>query len=147
MSKENIQFDIGASLFAMCKQFMVDQGLDTEDWEVFDFDAHTVQQGFPDKHLVGIAEYSLTEQQGMYEGHCMVIICTKQDDSQLKILKPLVSKMFNRLKVTSSIPIYEEATGNTLGNLKTMDGTEASAIARTSGRPLQAVNIRFGAAI
>ena len=144
MSYENIQLDVGASLLALCKQFIIDEGL--RDFQVFDFDTHTVTQDFPDTNLVGVAEYSLIEDEGLYTGHCMFIVSTLQDDMQLSTLKPTVSKLFNRLKSGSTAPVVEMATGLEIGNIKTMLGTEASAVSRTKGRPLQAINVHFGVA-
>ena len=142
MSYDDVQFDVGKSLIKMCNDFIVSNSL--TDFQVFDFDAHASLNELPETNLIGIAEYSLTELGGYYSGSCMVIVSTKQSDSDLTVLRPVVSKMFNRVKSDSVITVVEGDTGSVLGNLKVMAGTEAMAVARTKSRPLQAMNISFG---
>lgn len=142
MSYDNIQYDVRSSLLKMCKDFITQNSL--TGYEVFDFDAHAGVNDLPNNHLIGIAEYSLGEMSDTYEGECMVIICTKQDDTNLKELYPNTSKMFARLKAGRTIPVVQSDDGVVIGNLKVHSGTEAMSVARTKARPLQAINISFG---
>lgn len=147
MNNPDLHFNVQASLQKMCYDFIVENSLVTEDWESFDFDAHTVENDLPNKGLVGVGEFSLTEEDDMFYGDCMIMISTPQDDSNLKKLKPLTSKMFFKLRGGNTIQLVDGDNGIVGGVIKFMSGTQAMPIARTKSRPLQIFNLRFGLTI
>ena len=142
MSYENLHYDVNSSLLMMCKDFITDNSL--TDFDVFDFDAHASLNDLPNNHLAGVAEFSMMENGDSYDGHCTILVCTKQDDANLKILKPTVSKMFARLKTGREIQLVQSTDALVLGNLKIKSGTEALPVARTETRPLIAITVNFG---
>ena len=145
MAYEDLYLDVNSSILKLCKDFITDNAL--VGFQVFDFDAHASLNDLPNNHLVGVAEYSLMENSDSYEGECMLIICTKQDDANLKILKPVVSKLFSRVKAGKEIPLVQSTNALVLGNLKLKPGSEAMPVSRTESRPLIAINISFGLAL
>ena len=98
-------------------------------------------------HLIGIAEYSLTEFNDQYEGEAMLIISSNQDDANLVVMRPHVTKLFNLLKTGMEIPIIRSVDGYMLGNLKLKAGSSVMPVARTQSRPLQAISFSFGLAL
>ena len=138
----DIQLNLRASLLKMCNDFIFDNTL--TDFENFDFDAHAGIQDLPNTHLIGISELSLTEDKELYYGECMAMICTKQDDTNLKNLYPVNSKLFDALRADKSYPLVDSSNGQTIGRIVVKLGTTSLPVAFTKSRPLQVIAFSFG---
>ena len=146
MLYDNLYMDVSSSLLKFCKDYIDQNSLD-DDFDVFDFDAHASLNDIPTSNLIGIAEYSLTEFNDQYEGEAMLIISSNQDDANLVVMRPHVTKLFNLLKTGMEIPIIRSVDGYMLGNLKLKAGSSVMPVARTQSRPLQAISFSFGLAL
>lgn len=140
----NAYQDINRSLLAYCNNFLIRH--DIKDVDIFDFDAHAVEQELPDQDLIGIGEYSIENQTDKYHVTCMFIVCTKADDTQLKRLRNLVGSLFAELRPQNSgepFKIVDEA-GLKRGYMTVMDNVLVGPVGSNKTRPVQAIAVAFG---
>lgn len=139
----NAYEDVQRSLLAYCNGFLDRNGV--EDFEVFDFDAHSVEQELPDSDLIGIGEYSIENMTDHYNVTCMVIVCTKADDTGLRRLRATMGKLFSELKPRNSGNPFKvvDTSGVTRGYLAVMDNVLVGPIGNTKTRPVQAMSVSF----
>lgn len=139
----DIYRDIHSSLLKYCKDFVA-ANYSSTGFQIFDFDAHGSVNDLPAVPLIGVAEYALTDNVSLYEGECSIIVATQQDDYNLKLLRPVISKLFDALKANSHINVIRSSDGQIIGRLVLKEGVSVSPVARTKTRPLQAINLMFG---
>lgn len=141
----SVYSDVKRSLFAYCNQFLTRHGL-TDQFETFDFDSHTSQQELPNKHLIGIMEYSIQKDNGLYSATCMIMVCTLATDAGNVVLEGVIDKLFNEL---GNGPGFYDVTivdsgGVNRGLLSVMDDIVAFPAAETRTRPLQGIATSWG---
>lgn len=140
----NAYEDCQRSLLAYCKNFLTRNSI--SGFEVFDFDAHAVEQQLPDSDLIGIGEYSIENQTDMHHVTCMLIICTKSDDTSLDRLRPVMGAIYKELVPGNTgeiLPVVDN-TGMKRGYLTVMDNVLVGPVGSTKTRPIQAVGLSFG---
>lgn len=135
--------DIHASLLNFCTKTR-EGNEDLTDWLTYDFDAHATTSDIPEQDLVGIAEYSLIDEDKTYGATCMLIICTKADDAGLKRLRGAVNIFKDLLRPTAMITTVKDSDGSIVGNLILKPPVHIMPIANTSGRPLVALALQLG---
>lgn len=135
--------DIHTSILAYCKGFLTRHSL--TGFEVFDFDAHAMIKEMPNKHLIGISDYSIENQTDMYVVTCVLAVCT-YNDTNLKILYDTMGKMFAELRpgATGERFAVVDANGIKRGYMTVMDNVMAMPVGRTDTRPFQGIAISFG---
>lgn len=135
--------DFLRSLQAYCNDFLTRKAI--TGFEVFDFEAHAVENELPNFDLIGINDYMVENQKDMYEVSCVLTICTKADDQNLNRLRGAISAMFAELKPgKTDIPIKSK-TGLTLGNFVVHDPVTVIPVGKTKTRPIQGIAVSFGA--
>lgn len=141
----NPYIDIHRSILAYCKSFLTRNGI--TGFEVFDYDAHAVTQELPDKHLIGLSDYSIENQTDMYEVTCIIAVCTKSNDANLKILYETIDKLFSELRPGSTGERFQivDNSGIKRGYLTVQDNVLVMPVGRTDTRPFQGIAISFGA--
>ena len=141
----NAYEDIKRSLLSYCNNFLPRNSI--EDFEVFDFDTHAVEQKLPDKDTIGISEYSITNNTDMYIITCMIVVCTKSDDTGLQRLDQAIGRLFNELTPGNTGELFSilDENGIRRGYLTVMDEVFVGSVAKTETRPLKAIAVSFGA--
>lgn len=137
--------DINRSILAYCNGVITRHGL--EGFQTFDFDAHAVEQELPKEDLIGISEYTIKNLTDHYLVTCMILICTRSDDSNLHRLRPAVDALFQELKPGASGELFSILDENGLrrGYLTVMDDVEATAPGSTKTRPVSGIMLQFAA--
>lgn len=138
--------DIHTSILAYCKGFLTRNSI--TGFQVFDFDAHAVTQELPvDKHLIGLADYSIENQTDMYAVTCVIAVCTLSTDNDLKVLYDTMGKLFAELRPGASGERFAilDSTGLKRGYMTIHDNVMAMPVGRTDTRPFQGIAISFGA--
>lgn len=143
VADDNVYENVRISLLKFCKD-LIDELELTEDFEVFDFDAHATVDELPPKHLIGLAEYALENNDRLYTATGMFVVCTRADDEETKMLRNVISKIFSKLKPGRPLAKVENSTGDNIGFITTLAPVETMPIAATKGRPLMAVASQFG---
>lgn len=139
-------FDIHTSILAYCKGFLQRTAF-AADFQVFDFDAHAVIQELPNKHLIGISDYSIENQKDMYMVTCVIAVCTMSTDNDLDVLYQVMDGLFSELKPGATGERFPVLDGNGVkrGYLTVTGDVMAMPVGRTDTRPFQGIAISFGA--
>lgn len=133
--------DINTSLLAYCKNAITRQGL--SGFEVFDFDTHASIQALPDADLIGICDYSITNQGDDFMVTCMIMVCTKADDTYLKRLRPVIDGLFSELtpgRDNSNLKVVDPS-GITRGFMKVMKDVMVTPVGASETRPIQGIAV------
>ena len=142
MSQNNAYLDCYTSLLAYCKQFIAQNNING--FQVFDFEAHAATQELPASGLIGITDYSIQNSTDMYDITVMFMICTLSTDSNLKILRDLVSRFFAELTPGSQFPLMDK-DGETRGYFTIKDDVMVTSVGSTKTRPIQGIAVSLGA--
>lgn len=136
--------NVFASLLKYCGDFIEKKNIDN--CENFDFDSHGSINQLPDSDLIGIAEYSLVEAQGLYYATCAIVVCTRSDDSQLKRMRKIVDAFSGELKVGfEGIKLVSSEDAKLIGHGKVMDEIEFMPPAKQAdSRPVLLINLEVG---
>lgn len=138
-------FAIQQSLLKYTNDFI--ERYDLRDFEVFDFDSHSTLEEMPEKHVIGVGEYSITNITEMYEVECFIGVSTMANDANLTILRPVIDKLFSELVPGArEVKIVDPKTGVQIGNLTVRGDVKVLPLAKTQTRPLQLIAVQFGAA-
>lgn len=140
-----IYLDVQSSLLAFCKQTKEYLSLDA--FEIFDFDSNASLNKLPATDLIGIAEYSLENDEETHTGACSFVVCTLADDANLRRLRPVVDYLYSKLEPGFSIPIIRTIDGELIGNAVVMRPVGALPVTTTEVRPLIEIVVRFGLAL
>ena len=141
---DNAYEDIYRSILSYCNNFLERNSL--EGFEVYEFDCHAVEQSLPDSDLIGLSDYSISNQTDQYIVTCMIIVCTKSDDANLARLRPAIGRLFKELTPGDTGDRFSviDQQGIRRGYMTVMDDVMVGPIARTQTRPLQAIAVSFG---
>lgn len=135
--------NIRASLLSHCKNFIEANSYST--FDVFDFDAHATQDSLPlDRDLIGIAEYSLENEDKTYRTTVLFVVSTTSKDSGNRLLNEVVGKLFGTLRPGTNLTAVKSDSGAHIGHLVTMSPVAVMAVAATEGRPFQGIAASFG---
>lgn len=132
--------DVLATLLKYCTDFVADNAL--QNFDTFDWDAHASIGHLPGKNLIGVAEYSMVEDAGLYTYTMMIAVSTTAEDQGNKILKTVIGKLTQALKSNQMMTVVRSNSGATVGKLTVQPPVEVMPVALTEGRPLQAVALR-----
>lgn len=134
--------DIHSSLLRFCNDFISSKLL--QEFEVFDFDAHATIERLPSKHLLGVAEYGLVNEDKTYTVTCMILVSTLSTDGGNKILKKVVGQLYDALRPGTNIPAVRSSDGQLTGHLVVKSPVEALPVMITEGRPVQGIAVSMG---
>ena len=135
--------DVKASLLKYCKDVIDRNNL--QGFVNFDFDAHATIHQWPDKDLVGVGEYSITNEDKHYHVTCLIAVSTRANDSQLQKLSNVIGCIFKELEPGfGGIQVVDSKTGQLRGNLVVMDDVSVLPVARADTRPIQMIAVRLG---
>jgi len=140
-----IYLDVQSSLLAFCKE--TKEAISLDDFQVFDFDSNATLNKLPDADLIGIAEYSLENDEETHIGSCSFVVCTLADDANLRRLRPVVDYLYSKLEPGFAIPIVRTVDGEPIGQAIVMRPTAALPLTTTEVRPLIEIVLRFGLAL
>ena len=138
----NAYTDCYTSLLVYCKNFLARNSI--TGFDVFDFEVHAAKQELPDAHLIGITDYSIQNNTDMYDITVMLMVCTKADDADLKVLRATVNKLFGELVPGMQFPLLD-ATGTERGKFTVRDEVMVTSVGATKTRPVQGIAISLGA--
>jgi len=142
---DNTFIDIKSSLLKYCKDVIARYPSIMPGWTVFDFDSHASVNEMPNTDVLGIMEYSVSNHDNHYYVTCMITVCTKSDDAQLKRLHPAMNALFGELKPGwGGIQVVNSNTGDAVGNLKVMENVTALPVGRADNRPIQMIAVELG---
>lgn len=135
-----IYLNTKASLLKYCNDFKTrhDFALD-----VFDLDSHASVNELPAEDLIGVAEYSIENDAGLYTATCQIFVSTQADDQNLKRLSPIIDKLFDELQVDTILQIVTASEGEDYGKLKVYNSVVVFPVARNAkARPLQSLGLQ-----
>lgn len=132
-----------ASIFAFCKKTIEDLNM-TNDFQMFDFDAHATIEELPPKHLIGVAEFAMQNDDRLYSATCLIAVCTLSTDKDIEILRTVISRLFTSLVPGKTVSRISSTTGSQVGQLTVKGNVETMPVTGTKGRPLMAVAVEFG---
>lgn len=137
--------DIQRSLLAYCKNFLTRNSI--TGFQVFDFDAASAINELPNKHLIGISDYTIENQKDMHVVTCIISVCTMSDDKNLSVLRSVIDKLYAELTPGSTGEKFQilDASGLKRGYLTVGGDVLALSIGRTETRPFQGIAVTFGA--
>jgi hypothetical protein len=136
--------DVHRSLLAYCNRLLTREGI--TGFQVFDFDAHAVEEKLPDSNLIGITNYSITNGTDQYDVICMIAVATLTTDNDLEIVRSTIGKLFNDLRPghpNGKLEVIDSA-GGIIGQLVVKDDVMATPVAKTDTRPFAGINVNFG---
>ena len=110
-----------------------------------DFDSHASVEKWPDSDLIGIAEYSIENQQEMYEITVMIAVSSKADDVQMDRMLPVVNTIFDDLVPLKRIDIVDATSGAVIGNFVVTGSVHVLPPARTKTRPVIMIAVSLAA--
>lgn len=137
--------DIKTSLLAFCKRSK--HQLSMSSVEIFDFDTHAVENKLPDRDIIGIGDYSLTDNDETHHGTCSIAVCTLSDDSLCERLSGIIDYLYSNLKPGTQVPVVKKDSGEQVGYLTILTPMTALPISDTQTRPVQEILINFGVAL
>ena len=140
--------NIEASLLKFCNDLIREKGWDNT-FKPFNFDTHALINALPNADLLGIAELSLVEDEGTYDGTVTFVASTQNDDTNLQKLREVIDVLFDKLSAGSrEIRLVENDSGQARGNLIVKRGTTVLPVAKDAkGRPVQVILVHFGCAM
>lgn len=143
MNESDVYNSVCASLLKYCKDFIAENST-TQSFRVHDFDAFASENELPVEDLVGICEYSIENMDRHYITTVMFVVCTTAEDDALQKLRPVVGRLFGKLKPGSGeIQVVDATSGSIMGNLTVMDSVKVLPVARTDTRPVQMIAVSF----
>jgi hypothetical protein len=141
--------DLKASVFLFCNTFrtelenaIIAPDVTTNTFEVYNFDAHADNTVLPDKHLIGVRDFSLIHDQTI-EIECMFGVGFK-DDTNLFKLDAAMDRMLKHIIPTKRLPLVDAASGVQYGLMTSLSGLTVFPVDRTKVRPIQFVGVRLG---
>ena len=140
-----IYLDVKASLLAFCKRSK--QAVGRDDMEVFDFDTHAAQNKLPGVDLIGVGDYSLTDEQETHIGSCSVAVCTLSDDTLLGRLSTMIDYLYSQLSPGTQIPVVKRDNGQHVGFITVTTPMTVLPVVATETRPLQEIMVSFAVAL
>lgn len=133
-----VTMDIDASLKRFCVLFGQSQGA----VEYEDFDSHADDGSVPPGDLIGIAGVSITTDHPFVKVETMIGIST-DGDTNLKRLKIMMARLYQRLMPLSKIEVLDYQTGEVKGFMIVQDGVTMLPVGGGESRPIQYVMVRF----
>jgi hypothetical protein len=107
-----------------------------------DWEAHANIQEIPEQDLIGPTSLVLMEvSPQMYDVNFSIAVSTFGTDVNLFRHRSYISTIFESLRPSKQIPVYENGTNNELGYLIFQDGTGAMPMTRSLTRPFQYVQV------
>jgi hypothetical protein len=126
------------------------QGLITElntQWplasiQFVDWEAHANIEELPDVDLIGPTALTFMEvSPQMYDVNFSIAVSTYKTDENLFRLRSCISKIYESLRPTKQVEIFENGTINSIGYLVCQDGTAILPMSRALTRPWQYVQV------
>lgn len=137
--------DVQASLLKVCKDYVT--GSPDLGFDILDFDTHATIEALPARHLIGIAEYQMENDQETYYVDVLMTICTQASDNGLKILRPLAAEIFKDMRPGKQFSVVSRTNVNTLvGTMTVMNNVKMLPIGRANSRPIQMMAVRLAVA-
>jgi hypothetical protein len=140
--------DLKASVFLFCNTLRnelegagLSPDITTNTMDVYNFDAHADNVVLPDRHIVGVRDFSLVDDTTI-EIECTIGLGFK-DDTNLFKLDAGISRALNKLRPGKRIPLVEADNGTQYGLLTSMSGLTVFPVDRTRVRPIQFLGVRL----
>lgn len=107
-----------------------------------DWEAHANIEELPDADLIGPTSLVLMEiSPQMYDVNFSIAVSTYKSDENLFRLRSYLSLIFNSVRPTKQITVYEAGTLNEIGYIMCQDGTAVLPMSRAVTRPFQYVQV------
>lgn len=111
-----------------------------QDYFFVPFDYHSIETGYPDRHLIGTKDFSVYVDDKIFECHALVGIGLKNDPAGLKHIS-IMDTLFSLLLPTKHIDIYVTSSGTKSGSFVIPTGTEVLPMAKADQRPIQFIGV------
>lgn len=131
----NIYLDVRGSLLALCRT-LVDQEGYSDQIKIFDFDAHAANNELPSNDLIGIGEYTLSNDQELLSGSVSIVMMTSSTDKQIIELSRWASKIFDFFQPMQRFDVVTREGGVKCGTLIITPPVQALPVASTETRPM-----------
>ena len=135
-----------ASVQKFCNQSCQDVILEgfSADAEIFDFDGFAEVESFPEKDLIGTAEYALEKDNGTYVVSILIGVSTYNDNNLIRMNK-IVNRIYQKLdQGTARINIVDHEDGTPAGLFTVRNGLSVMPVARTKNRPFKFIAVQLG---
>lgn len=140
--------NVYASLQKYCKDFITARP-SLGQFKIFDFDAQATIDELPEGgNLIGVAELSLTNNGGLHDVTCSLVVSTPAADNNLVLLRKVMDALYDELQEGfggGALKIVKADTGQAYGHMTVKSGTTLLPVARTKGRPMQVILVSLGA--
>lgn len=110
------------------------------DYELFNFDAFADLDNIPDKDILGVSQFNIDSDSGLFIVSAMLGIST-YDDINLARLDRMIGRLFEKLESGQLVPFVEESSGNQIGVMRVLNGTSVLPVVKTRTRPLKFVAV------
>lgn len=132
--------DTFASVLRFCRDFSDEMKSHGFDLEVINFDAASSPQMWPNKDVVGVAEFNLELNDGTIEVQTIFAVSTIEDTNNFR-MNEIVNYLLNSLLPGSAIKLYDAQTGKLRGRLAIRNGTRAASPSAMKTRAVQPIMV------
>lgn len=132
--------DSFASAIRFCRDFAEDMKAFGFDLDVMNFDAADSPEMWPNKDVIGLAEFNLELDDGIILIQNIFAVSTIEDTNNFR-LNEIMNQLLNRLLPGSAIKLYDAKSGKLRGLLAIRNGTRAASPIATKTRTVQPIMV------
>lgn len=115
---------------------------------IFDFDNHAVATAIPEKPLVGVKNFALRNEGGLFTVSAMIVMTLYNEPNMYKH-NQLIGNLFESFYSGKRIPVqrYSDNSGTVFDSLVVMDTSEVLPTVNSNKRMIQAVGFTAGTGV
>jgi hypothetical protein len=137
----NVYNNARQSLFKYCQELALSlNASEGYNLTVINFDAHADLNSLPAQDIIGVADFSLTSDDGLLILSASIRVGT-EGDADIARLENIINVIFDQLQPANSLDLVDFDSSAKIGNLKIMNGTTVYPVMKTKTRPLKSVGI------